>query len=74
MTISGVSEFDYLGSEHSKEQEENNDSDLEREAEKDTTKKSLEKDFTEAAEADAENELSNVKVPTFDDENEMDES
>lgn len=72
MTISGVSEFDYLGSEH--DQEENQDSDLERENEKDNTRKSLEKEFIEAAEADAENELSNVKVPTFDDANDMDRS
>ena len=54
MTISGVSEFDYLGnSDQSKENQDEKDSDFDRENEgKDSTKKSLEKDFEEAEQAE----------------------
>ena len=60
VTISGVSEFDYLGSENEDGKEEEAQDEKEEYEDDDPLRKSLEKDFVEAAEEDAAEGLSPV--------------
>ena len=63
-TLSGVSEFDYMGNETPEDAEKDDDLERDETAEFDPTRKSLEKDFQEAAEEEnAERPLSPVRAP-----------
>ena len=63
-TLSGVSEFDYMGNETPEDGEKDDDLERDETAEFDPTRKSLEKDFQEAAEEEnAERPLSPVRAP-----------
>ena len=63
-TLSGVSEFDYMGKSTPEDMEKDDDLERDETAEFDPTRKSLEKDFQEAAEEEnAERPLSPVRAP-----------
>ena len=66
-TLSGVSEFDYMGNETPEDAEKDDDLERDLTAEFDPTRKSLEKDFQEAAEEEnAERPMSPVRAPGVD--------